>query len=217
MNKLFLCPSCEKQVIVQEHHFGLQMRCPFCQQIFTTIQEPSSGTELDEIDANVYDWTTNVTGITHRNRRGMKRQLIASQCEVGEHIMFLFERGNPYDPYAIRVCRSNGEQLGYIPRNEAREMRLDGESGCRFDAYILQIMGGTVEKPNFGILLWIFQYESDDLSQIDQYIDQQLAEAEIIPLYRSSPIAIERNKPRFITIQRDEFGNLPPDVFSLDD
>ena len=54
-----------------------------------------------------------VHGITHRNSDGSSRQKIIKDCRVGEHLVLIPEPDNRYDPDAVKICRKNGEQLGY--------------------------------------------------------------------------------------------------------
>ena len=53
------------------------------------------------------------------------REKAASECEVGENLMLLWEPTNKYDPNAVMVCRvldmgdgaiGFGGQIGYVPR-----------------------------------------------------------------------------------------------------
>ena len=55
-----------------------------------------------------------VAGVTHRNADGSKRQEIVRHCDIGELLQLVPEPDNRYDPKAMKVCRLNGEQLGYI-------------------------------------------------------------------------------------------------------
>jgi hypothetical protein len=71
-----------------------------------------------EIDKSFY---TKVAGSTHRNKDGTSRKPIIAKCHVGEILELIHEPDNPVDPNAIRVCRKDGSQLGYL------EDRLAGE------------------------------------------------------------------------------------------
>ena len=54
-----------------------------------------------------------VHGITHKNEDGSSRQDIIRQCWVGEELVLVPEPTNRYDPNAVKICRKNGQQLGY--------------------------------------------------------------------------------------------------------
>ena len=66
-----------------------------------------------------------VHGIYHRNSDGSNRQQIIRKCHTEEVLRFMPEPDNPYDPYAIKICRENGDQLGYLDAGNA--MRITGE------------------------------------------------------------------------------------------
>jgi hypothetical protein len=59
---------------------------------------------------------TKVVGVTFKNRDGTRRQTIVKECQVREEVVFVHEDDNPVDPNAIMVCRTNGQQLGYLNR-----------------------------------------------------------------------------------------------------
>jgi|SRR6185437_4147683 hypothetical protein len=62
---------------------------------------------------------THIAGVTHCNSDGTRRQSILRKCQIGEEVILIDEPDNKYDPNAIKVCRRNGEQLGYIPAESA--------------------------------------------------------------------------------------------------
>ena len=97
---------------------------------------------------------THVAGVTHRNSDGTRRQAIIRKCSIGEKVDLVDEPDNKYDPNAIKVCRKNGEQLGYIPAGYA----CNWPSHCK--AFIEGIgYPNKAEKPRtLGILLRIEVY-----------------------------------------------------------
>jgi hypothetical protein len=56
-----------------------------------------------------------VHGIKHTNDDGSSRQEIIARCYEGEELFLVPEPANRYDPDAVKICRVNGEQLGYWP------------------------------------------------------------------------------------------------------
>jgi len=54
-----------------------------------------------------------VHGINHKNDDGSSRQQIIKDCHEGEELVLVPEPDNPVDPDAVKICRKNGEQLGY--------------------------------------------------------------------------------------------------------
>ncbi len=55
--------------------------------------------------------TTNVVGVTFEGR-----QEIVARLQTGDRIWLEQEPANPHDHNAIKVSRSNGEQIGYLNR-----------------------------------------------------------------------------------------------------
>jgi hypothetical protein len=74
-----------------------------------------------------------VAGITYANADGSSRQVVLGRCRKGEGLKLVREPANSYDRNAVGVRRSNGEQLGYLPRELARKVAplLDGGSLCQ--------------------------------------------------------------------------------------
>jgi hypothetical protein len=56
-----------------------------------------------------------VHGINYKNDDGSSRQAIIGHCCEGEELLLVPEPTNHFDPDAVKVCRKNGEQLGYWP------------------------------------------------------------------------------------------------------
>ena len=62
---------------------------------------------------------TKISGVTFTNSDGTSRQSIIQKCVVGERLLLVREPDNPIDPSAVRVCRLNGETIGYLGRHVA--------------------------------------------------------------------------------------------------
>ena len=58
--------------------------------------------------------TTKVVGVTFEGR-----QEVVARLQQGDRVWLETEPTNPFDHNAIKVCRSNGEQIGYINRQLA--------------------------------------------------------------------------------------------------
>ena len=61
-----------------------------------------------------------VHGIFHENDDGTSRQKIIRGCTGGEELQLVPEPNNPVDPGAVKICRMNGEQIGYWPADGGR-------------------------------------------------------------------------------------------------
>lgn len=58
--------------------------------------------------------STKVVGVTFENR-----QEVIARLQMGDRVWLDREPDNPHDANAIAVCRSNGEQIGYLNRHLA--------------------------------------------------------------------------------------------------
>jgi hypothetical protein len=85
-----------------------------------------------------------VHGILHKNDDGSSRQRIIHSCRVGEPIELVPEPDNAYDHDAVKVCRANGEQLGYLP--SGHRMAENGDLNADYRVTIEEIYP-LEEKP----------------------------------------------------------------------
>lgn len=44
------------------------------------------------------------------------RQRIVSRLKIGQELAFIPDPSNPYDNHAVKICTTNGEQIGFIAR-----------------------------------------------------------------------------------------------------
>jgi hypothetical protein len=79
-----------------------------------------------------------VHGILHNNADGTSRQAIIANCREGEEVLLMPEPDNPVDADAIKVCRLNGEQIGYWPGDDG-QMVAQLQGGKKFRATIEEI------------------------------------------------------------------------------
>jgi len=104
----------------------------------------------------VRSFKAQVHGITHRNSDGSSRQKIISDCYEGEVLQLIPEPDNRHDDYAIKVCRKNGEQLGYWQGGDSR-MVEDLNNGKKFHVTIDEIYDFEEDegkpKPRLGVRL----------------------------------------------------------------
>ena len=74
-----------------------------------------------------------VAGLSHFNSDGTSRQNYLRLCHEGDSMMLVRDSRNPYDPYAIKICNENGQQIGFIPKSLTREFapRIDRGGECK--------------------------------------------------------------------------------------
>jgi hypothetical protein len=62
---------------------------------------------------------TKVVGVSYEGR-----QEVVARLQLGDRVWLEREADNPFDANAIKVCRSNGEQFGYLNRYLAANIAL---------------------------------------------------------------------------------------------
>ena len=101
--------------------------------------------------------TTKVVGVTF-----VRRQEIVARLQKGDRVWLEMEPSNPYDRNAIKVCCSNGEQIGYLNRHLAASIieyfrafgypvrgRVVLLTGSQWDGYTLGcVIAFKLPKPN---------------------------------------------------------------------
>mgnify|MGYP001107750289 CR=1 FL=1 len=93
-------------------------------QIIEKIEKPVQVKALPKLNG-YYPFTqfkgrlvsTRVVGVTFEGR-----QEVVARLQMGDRIWLEMEPDNRYDPNAIKVCRSNGEQFGYLNRQLAADI-----------------------------------------------------------------------------------------------
>lgn len=87
------------------------------------------------------------------------------------------EADNSYDPRAVKVVRTNGEQIGYLPAHIVGNDQSIGwcvadslDAGVRYWARIAKITGGTGDKDlgvNIDLAFWDGPEEPDGVPWVD--------------------------------------------------
>jgi tetratricopeptide (TPR) repeat protein len=100
---------------------------------------------------------TKVAGVTFsNNNNNVSRQQIIRKCSVGERLMLVPDLDNKHDKNAVKVCRANNEQIGYLKAELAPDISsLLVDYKSRVDAWITSINGQKI----LGVNLRIQNYE----------------------------------------------------------
>ena len=88
---------------------------------------------------SVRHFFTKVVGVTKQNIDGTHRQFVISRCEPYEKLVLQRDPDNPIDPIAIRITRQNGEQLGTLKAQLAKDVVTGRKRGFRFSAFVQEI------------------------------------------------------------------------------
>ncbi len=126
--------------------------------------------------------SVNLAGVSYNNRDGTSRQRIILGCSAGELLRIKAEDDNPFDPNAVAVIRLNGEQLGYLHREDAAEVRKGSQEGWLYAAIINKILNDNVKGHCLGVgLILVYARSTADPDIIKKHI------ANLITKYKEAP------------------------------
>jgi hypothetical protein len=103
---------------------------------------------------------SSIAGVSHPNDDGTSRQQIIARCRVGERLILRADPSNQYDPSAVKVLRSSGEQLGYLHAYIAPDIQPDLLNGIEVPCCISDLTGGYGHKYTRGVNIYIGQWEA---------------------------------------------------------
>ena len=90
---------------------------------------------------------TKVAGVTFENRQRVIAKLERrGLLEEGEGLILKREPFNPYDSNAVAVYASNGEQIGFLPKDIAKEAAPRMDRGVIYRATVVGVTGGDAEN-----------------------------------------------------------------------
>ncbi|GEM_PF-2412672 len=105
-------------------------------------QQPGQATQQSQQE-QLYSrsFELGVAGESFDNDDGSSRQEILRRCTLGEPI-YLIHQPHPQDKNAVKVCRANGEQIGWIRKEQSSEFANILKRGDPVDAEISKLLGG---------------------------------------------------------------------------
>jgi single-stranded-DNA-specific exonuclease len=75
------------------------------------------------------------------------------RCRPGDRLILKREPENPYDKNAVAVLGENGEQIGYLGRDNAEWVARLMDEGKSLEARVKWVTGGTRDKPSRGVVI----------------------------------------------------------------
>lgn len=100
------------------------------------------------------EFYTKIVGVTKEGReRLISRLYRKGLLNPGTSLKFEAEPMNIFDPYAVKVLTSDGQQLGYIKNDGVlnREISNNLRSGRIYHVYVSCVTGGGSDDMNYGI------------------------------------------------------------------
>lgn len=176
---------------------------------------------MNDPKQRVKHFFTKIAGVTHRNQDGTNRQRIIERCKLLEKLILEHEEDNPVDPNAIKICRENGQQLGYLNADLAPRVVRESNEGYRFAAFISDLTGGRREAPTRGVnLLVVVANPGVTDREAQDYVDSLLTDlpyspcASVFGNLADNMDEFPRSPRRYVS-RRDGEGTDAPGVISL--
>lgn len=105
--------------------------------------------------SRVHKIKTKLAGVTATNPDGTDRQVVIRNfCRDGRPLQAVPEPSNPHDPSAVGVWVQASRklvQVGYIGAHLCEEVADHMRKGGPVNVRILDVTGGTGDKPSFGV------------------------------------------------------------------
>jgi hypothetical protein len=86
-----------------------------------------------------------VAGTGQVNDDGTSRQAAIALLQPHQEVSLSPEPGNPYDPNAVRVMSSTGQQIGYLETRLAGETVRRSARGIRTRAFVSSLTGSPTQ------------------------------------------------------------------------
>ncbi|MEI8270044.1 MAG: HIRAN domain-containing protein [bacterium] len=114
---------------------------------------------------------TRVVGVTFPNEDGTSRQhIIRDNCYAGQMVDLIHEEDNPRGQNAIKVCTSDGKQIGYIPKEISSDIVSKSKD---FDFYALINHTGLFKNYYAKVIIFVVSKE-DDYDVVQNLIQNQI-------------------------------------------
>jgi hypothetical protein len=131
-------------------------------------------------------YLTHIAGVKHFNADGTSRQRVIRELQPNCPLRLEEEPDNLHDPFAVRVCLQDGRQVGYLPRELAKEVFQNRQMGCWYRAVVCKAndvtasqMGGQVAEGGHYFRVDILVAEAEEYvndHQLYEYLDKVAAE-----------------------------------------
>jgi hypothetical protein len=148
----------------------LQMESHVIEKISKPIQEislPNRETDCPNTRVKGRALSTKVVGVTFDNR-----QEVIAKLHQGDRVWLDMEPDNPFDANAISVCRSNGEQIGYLNRHLAASLiTLFRAYGYPVKGKVAVVTGSEWGGYNLGVVISFKLPKNNQLNSNLQFED----------------------------------------------
>jgi HIRAN domain-containing protein len=117
-----------------------------------TVVEPESGRYLGRDAPELRERRLHVTGVAGAGRHHAAA-LASDDAAPGRPLELRRDPDNPHDRNAIAVYIASGEQVGWVPRELARELAPELDAGCPWSAVVLREQRPSPRDPRSGLTM----------------------------------------------------------------
>lgn len=118
-----------------------------------------------------------MAAVTRKNDNGTSRQKIIGKCKPGEALLASHEADNQHSDTAVKICRANGDQVGYLFDDLGAEIVGKWSEGYRFSFHVASVTGR--DKGTLGLNFLVIQAEKGVADSIvREYANQALRESQ---------------------------------------
>ena len=176
----FRCASCDESLTVAAENAGRRGKCKHCQAVNLVpgAPEPATPAPRNTTSEVIKHFFTKVAGVTHDNEDGTSRQGILKECSPGEILTLACEPDNPHSKWAVKVCRDNGEQIGYLSDHIAGNAMGAGwcvskhiQRDYAVDAWVMQVTGSGKKRRGVNIAV-VIGPPGTSRKEVEQYLQQ---------------------------------------------
>lgn len=189
------CPHCGAPVYYPDQMTGAaicrscmgQVQLPTRTASIPIAQEVGAVRPMSAVGPGVKHFFTKAVGVTQGNR-----QQILAKLRRYEMLDLVHEEDNPVDPTAVALY-SNGQQVGYLRKELAREVVKKSGQGWRYAVFVKEVTGAT-SRQNLGCnLLVVVGEPSSADAEAQAYINQVI---------ETDPQFVDAAPPRATTVPR---------------
>jgi len=122
----------------------------------------------------------NIAGIAFENTDGRARREVLRECDEGELLALVPDPENEHDDNAVKICRQNGDQLGFVPACLSHEIYDLADEGYGPNAILINKEMDDTNQPKHGeIAIFFFLGGSISKEKCNKYIQEVFDKAEI--------------------------------------
>jgi hypothetical protein len=139
---------------VPEQYVGTAGTCKKCGARIVVSLQPAAAAKAPPPPPSLppfHAFRVSVSGVDETNTDGTSRQRWINQLRLGDRLVLARDPTSRYDPNAVAVRCTTGEQIGYLSKSKAGEVIPYLDAGQHVQGEVVGFSGGTPYKPTRGV------------------------------------------------------------------